>query len=84
MTFLTVVENLKIGEIASQLSFQRLMEFGYFGAHFSVTRSKAARAFCQTSDKWSSGPCQMFSGPYQGHILRCFLPSARYSTDIRF
>ena len=45
MTFLTVVENLKIGEIASQLSFQRLMEFGYFGAHFSVTRSKAARAF---------------------------------------
>ena len=39
------VENLKIGEIASQLSFQRFMEFGYFGVHFSVTRSKAARAF---------------------------------------
>ena len=41
MTFLTVAENLKIGEMASQLSFQRFMEFGYLGAHFSVTRSKA-------------------------------------------
>lgn len=52
MTFRTVVENLKIGETASQLSFQRFMEFGYFGVHFSVTRSKAARAFC------SSAACQ--------------------------
>ena len=40
-----VVENLKIGEMASQLSFQRFMEFGYLGDHFSVTRSKAASAF---------------------------------------
>lgn len=28
-------ENLKIGEIASQLSLQRFIEFGYLGAHFS-------------------------------------------------
>ena len=35
-------ENLKIEETASLLSFQRFMEFGYFGLHFSVTRSKAA------------------------------------------
>ena len=45
MTFRTAAENLKIGEIASQLSFQRFMEFGYFGVHFSVTRSRASRAF---------------------------------------
>ena len=37
MTFLTVYENLKIGDMASQLSFQRFMEFGYLGFHFSVT-----------------------------------------------
>ena len=40
----TVAENLKIGEMASQLSFQRFMEFGYFGVHFSVSQSKAAKA----------------------------------------
>ena len=38
-------ENLKIGDMTSQLSFQRFMEFGYFGAHFSVTWSNAANAF---------------------------------------
>lgn len=43
MTFGTVAENLKIGEIASQLSLQRFMEFGYFGVHFSVNFSSAAR-----------------------------------------
>lgn len=43
------VKSLKIGETASQLSFQRFMEFGYFGLHFSVTRSKAARAFCSSA-----------------------------------
>ena len=37
MTFLTVVENLKIGETASQLSFQRFMEFGYLGVYFSIS-----------------------------------------------
>ena len=41
----TVAENLKIGEIASQLSFHRFMELGYLGVHFSVTRSRAASAF---------------------------------------
>jgi len=45
MTFLTIAENLKIGDMASQLSFQRFMEFGYLGVHFSVTRSSAASAF---------------------------------------
>ena len=45
MTLRTSDENLKIGEIASQLSFQRFMEFGYLGVHFSVTLSSAARAF---------------------------------------
>lgn len=45
MTFRTSAENLKIGEIESQLSFQRFMEFEYFGVHFSVTLSRAARAF---------------------------------------
>ena len=45
MTFLTVDENLKIGEIASQLSFQRFMEFGYLGVHFSVTLFNASNAF---------------------------------------
>ena len=45
MTFRTAVENLKIGEIASQLSLQRFIEFGYLGAHFSVTVSRAANAF---------------------------------------
>ena len=34
MTFRTSAENLKIGEIESQLSFQRFMEFGYFGVLF--------------------------------------------------
>lgn len=43
------VIDLKIGETASQLSFQRFMEFGYLGVHFSVTRSKAARAFCSSA-----------------------------------
>ncbi len=41
MAFRTAAEYLKIGEIASQLSFQRFMEFGYLGVHFSVTRSKS-------------------------------------------
>lgn len=45
MTFRTAVENLKIGEIASQLSFQRFIEFGYLDVHFSVTVSRAANAF---------------------------------------
>ena len=45
ITFLTAVENLNIGEMASQLSFQRFMEFGYFGVHFSVTLSSSERAF---------------------------------------
>ena len=38
-TFPTSGENLKIGVIASQLSYQRFIEFGYFAVHFSVTRS---------------------------------------------
>lgn len=45
MTFLTAVENLKMGEIASQFCFQLRIEFGYFSLHFSVTRSRASRAF---------------------------------------
>ena len=45
MTFLTFAENLKIREIASLLSFQSFMEFGYLGVHFSVTQFRAARAF---------------------------------------
>ena len=44
MTFLTSDENLKIGDIASQLSYQRFIVFGYFGVHFSFTRSNAANA----------------------------------------
>ena len=45
ITFRTVSENLKIGDITSQLSFHLFMEFGYFGVHFSVTLSNASRAF---------------------------------------
>ena len=45
MTFRTSAENLKIGEIESQLSFQHFIEFGYLGVHFSVTLSRAASAF---------------------------------------
>lgn len=45
MTFLTVGENLKIGVIASQLSYQRFMELGYFVVHFSDTVSRAVLAF---------------------------------------
>ena len=43
MLFLTATENLKIEKITSQLSYQRFIEFGYFGVHFSVTQSRAAR-----------------------------------------
>ena len=50
IAFLTVVKNLKIGETTSLLSFQRFLDFGYSGLHFSVTRSKAARASCSTVD----------------------------------
>ena len=45
MTFLTVDENLKFGEIVSRLSFQRFIEFGYFAVHFAATRSNASNAF---------------------------------------
>lgn len=45
MTFRTAAENLKIGETASQLSYQRFMELGYFGDHFSLTLSSASLAF---------------------------------------
>ena len=45
MTFRTAAENLKIGEMASHLSCQRIIELGYFGDHFSVIRSRAAKAF---------------------------------------
>ena len=45
ITFRTVSENLKIGDITSQLSFHLFIAFGYFGVHFSVTLSKASRAF---------------------------------------
>ena len=36
------LENLKIGEMASQFCFQLFMEFGYFSVHFSVTFSPSA------------------------------------------
>lgn len=45
MTFRTIAENLKIGKMASKLSFQSFMEFGYFGVHFSVTLSNVAKVF---------------------------------------
>jgi hypothetical protein len=45
MTFLTAAENLKMGETASQLSYQRFMELGYFMDHFSLTLSSASLAF---------------------------------------
>ena len=45
ITFLTVGENLNIGVITSQLSYQRFIELGYLGVHFSDTISKASRAF---------------------------------------
>ena len=45
MTFLTSDENLNIGLTASQLSDHLFIEFGYFGVHFSVTRSRASKAF---------------------------------------
>ena len=38
-------ENLNIGEMASQFWLQLFMEFGYFSVHFSVTRSRASKAF---------------------------------------
>ena len=37
MTVLTSDENLKIGQIASQLSYQRFIARGFFSSHFSVT-----------------------------------------------
>ena len=43
MTFLTSLENLKIGLITSQFWAQLFMALGYFGSHFSVTRSNWAR-----------------------------------------
>ena len=39
MTFRTAAENLKIGETASQLSYQRFMELGYFGDRMIGSRS---------------------------------------------
>ena len=57
MTFLTVAENLKIGETASQLSFQRFMEFGYFGVHFQLhgLRQPAPSAH-RRPDRWFLNP----------------------------
>ena len=45
ITFLTVGQNLNIGVITSQLSYQRFIELGYLGVHFSDTISRASRAF---------------------------------------
>ncbi len=45
ITLQTAVENLKIGDMASQLSYQRFIELWYFGVHFSLTLSKASLAF---------------------------------------
>ena len=45
ITLCTVVENLKMGTIASRFWYQLFIEFGYSSDHFSVTRSKASNAF---------------------------------------
>lgn len=44
ITLRTVVENLKMGTIASQFCCQLFIEFGYFSDYFSVTRTKASNA----------------------------------------
>ena len=62
---LTSVENLKIGEMASQLSFQRFMEFGYLGDHFSVTRSGETGLYpheAERRDYGSAGNAQPAEG----------------------
>ena len=70
--------------MASQLSFQRFMEFGYFGIHFSVTRSKAAMAFF-SSAAWYivfKSVANAFLLLYLEHISRYLTLDERYIFDI--
>ena len=79
MTFLTVAENLKIGEIASQLSFQRFMEFGYFGVR--------SRYPIQSSPKLSFHPLPGISFSNLWQMLFCLYLeriSRYFSLDERY
>ena len=84
MTFLTAPENLKIGETASQLSFQRFIEFGYFGVPF-LSHAPGLPALFSHRPLGRSflNPTQRLSCLCPERISGCSSPGGRYSAGIR-